>query len=104
MCETVKMDAKLKILSLINEHKGVLFGTYASNLGRSEKEKIWDNIAVHARQLGLIGEGKNGRHMREITWQNWRKRSIVSCLFILCYFCYGTNVACCCVLFCVYLP
>ena len=73
-----KLQAKLEVLNLINSHKDVLFGKFSDSVNAVDKFAKWNEVAVKAREVEVIKATQSGQHLREVTWQNWRKRAMVS--------------------------
>lgn len=65
----------------IEQNRNILFGTLSS---KRDKDVGWEEIAIHAQALGLLSVDKNGKYMRDVTWANWKKRSIVCYSHTLC--------------------
>lgn len=75
----IEESQRLAVLKLIQSKKDILFAQSAS-AGKSNahqtKEEIWDDIAASARAIGV--SARSGSFLRGVTWQNWRKRVLVS--------------------------
>lgn len=69
-------DQRMTLLNLIKDKKDILFGEFAPTLTWQKKKDTWDEIASTAKALGLCN--KTGEFIRDTTWQNWRKRSLVT--------------------------
>jgi hypothetical protein len=80
-------DDKITILKLINDNKEILFGKFSSSLTHEIKTKKWMEITEKAKAIGIYE--KDWKYLRDTTWQNWRKRTIVSiisiCIFVYLY-------------------
>lgn len=76
-------DAKVTILKLILENKDTLFGQFSESLTKVDKERKWNEIADEAKALGVMGSGKAWSYLRDIIWQNWRRRAVVSLVNLL---------------------
>ena len=77
-----RAQGKIEVLNLINSEKDILFGKFSDELTAEEKFRKWDEIAERAKDVGVLKSHQNGKHLREVTWQNWRKRSVVIPKFI----------------------
>lgn len=75
---STRKQSKLEVLNLINSHKELLFGKFSDTLESQDKIACWDEIAAKAKDVGLLKPTQGGKHFREVTWQNWRKRAVVS--------------------------
>lgn len=73
MCST---GDKISILNLIREEKDVLFGRFTSQLTHEQKVGTWKRVAEKATAIGAFS--RDWKYLRDTTWQNWRKRTIVS--------------------------
>lgn len=69
-------DDKITILNLIKEKKDILFGKFSSSLTHDIKTKTWIDINEKIKAVGIFN--KDWKYLRDTTWQNWRKRTIVS--------------------------
>lgn len=67
---------KMTILKLIADGKSVLFGKFDNKLTFEMKVNKWKEIAQRLNEMGLYD--KDWKYLRDTTWQNWRKRTIVS--------------------------
>jgi hypothetical protein len=67
---------KITILSLVYENKEVLFGRFSEKLTHDMKINKWKEIAEQLKSLGIFS--KDWKYLRDTTWQNFRKRTIVS--------------------------
>jgi len=74
--EKMDEDQKLTMLAMIREKKDLLFAELSSSVTWQKKEAAWDDVASRARAIGIYS--KSGRYLRNTTWQNWRKRAVVS--------------------------
>lgn len=74
----MSFSAKLTILQRIKDNKNTLLGKLSDTLTRDMQRQKWEEIAAEAKALGVIAENRRWTYLRDATWQNWRKRSIVS--------------------------
>jgi len=44
-----------------------------------KKKAAWETLCNKAKTIGIAF--KNGKFLRDVTWQNWRKRSMVSLVY-----------------------
>lgn len=71
-----KEKAKLRVLQLIREKKDTLFGAFSAKLTKLDKIDGWETILEEAKKLGLIPSNKCVSYLRDIYWQNIRKRTM----------------------------
>lgn len=71
-----KTKAKLRILQLIRDEREILFGAFSSKLTKIHKMDAWERILEEAKNLGLISTSKTASYIRDIFWQNLRKRTM----------------------------
>lgn len=69
------MEEKLHILETIRDNKDVLFSPGQTPTTLELKVQVWKNIADEARRIGYPNHWK---HLRDTTWKNWRRRTLVS--------------------------
>lgn len=68
------MESKITILKMIKEKKDVLFTKVRQE--NSLKLKNWEEIANFGKIKGLLQSNVNGDNLRNVIWQNWRRRAI----------------------------
>lgn len=73
------MTKKMMILNLISDNKAILFGKFDNNITFDMKIKKWKEIVQELQVQGIYD--KDWKYLRDTTWQNWRKRTIVSSKF-----------------------
>lgn len=66
----------MTILKFIADGKSVLFGKFDNKLPSEMKINKWKEIAQRLNEMGLYD--KDWKYLRDTTWHNWRKRTIVS--------------------------
>lgn len=66
----------MKFLELVREHRSLIFGAFSSTITKKAKNAAWEKITAEAIQLGLVPASKDAKYVREIYWQNLRKRTI----------------------------
>lgn len=62
---------------MIEDRKNILFGQFSSKLSKNDKDKAWDEICRNAQQLNCIDKNRQTPYFRDVTWQNWRRLSLV---------------------------
>lgn len=77
-------DEKITILNLIRDNKDVLFGKFTNVLTHEVKVEKWKDIAEKVKASGIYS--KDWKYLRDTTWQNWRKRTIVSTNMKIIYY------------------
>lgn len=71
-----KLKSKLRVLELIREKKNVLFGSLSPIITNVDKDEAWREITGFAIDHGLIPSNKESKYIRDIYWQNARKRTM----------------------------
>lgn len=69
---------KISFLRKILENKDILFGKFSGSLTQNDKQKKWEEIREFAVSIGLITNDKNYTFVRNNTWGNIRKATMVS--------------------------
>lgn len=77
-------DEKIAILNVIRDNKDVLFGKFTNVLTHEVKVEKWKDIAEKVKASGIYC--KEWKYLRDTTWQNWRKRTIVSTNMKIIYY------------------
>lgn len=75
-----KMLKQISFLQNILENKDVLFGKFTNSLTRATKQEKWTQVTNFAIALGLITNDKDYTFVRDNTWGNMRKKTLVSAL------------------------
>lgn len=70
-----KGKSKLKILQHIRDQKDILFGSLSPTITKIDKCNAWEKIADEAKTLGIITDEKPYNYVRDVYWQNLRKRT-----------------------------
>lgn len=75
---TDKEQSRLRILEMILNQQKTLFGAFSPTLTKVDKVHAWDEITDEGVKLGLIPSSKQSSpsYMRDIFWQNVRKRTL----------------------------
>lgn len=60
----------------IEKKRDILFAAFSNTITKTTKDAAWEAIAEKAKSVNVIGAQKNGKFLRDVTWQNWRKRAI----------------------------
>lgn len=71
-----KVQSKLRILELIRDNRRTLFGAFSADLTKIDKSEAWEEILDEATKLGLIAANKDINYIRDVYWQNLRKRTM----------------------------
>ena len=79
---SARFESKLELLNFINSSRDILFGRLSDRLTHEEKIRKWNDVAEKAKELQIIQGHHDGKYVRDTTWQNWRKRAIVSLIGI----------------------
>lgn len=72
----MNLNNKLTVLNLIYENKEILFGKISNTLTPGFKVQKWKEIANQLVELEIFE--KDWKYLRDTTWQNWKKRAVVS--------------------------
>jgi hypothetical protein len=70
-------STKISVLTEIRDSKDLLFGKFSNTFCKTDKEDRWKEILELAVGLGVVSQGKAWTYMRDVTWQNWRKQTVV---------------------------
>lgn len=70
-------NGKLTVLSKMREIKSTLFGEFSATLTKQIKDSAWLDVAEEARALGIVKPSISVDYFRQVTWQNWRRRTLV---------------------------
>lgn len=71
-----KDKGKMRILNLIRDKKDTLFGAFSPKLTKIDKQDAWEEILEEGKRLGLIPSAKDINYIRDVFWQNLRKRTL----------------------------
>lgn len=71
-----KEKSRVRVLELIRSQRETLFGAFSPSLTKIDKSNAWESITDEAKQLGLITSNKTAVYMRDVYWQNLRKRTL----------------------------
>lgn len=77
MMESNSLDNKIVLLKIIQDNKDVLFGKFSSTLSHEDKANKWKDITEQCISMGIINKDRDWKYVRDTTWQNWRKRTMV---------------------------
>ena len=73
-----QFQAKCTILTMIRDNKELLFGKFSNTVSHAVKEEKWEEILSSAIAMNLVGSDKKCSDLRNVTWQNWRRSTMVS--------------------------
>lgn len=82
---STKSLKQLSFLQKLLENKHILFGKYSASLNRSLKQAKWVEIRDFAVSTGIITNDKTFTFVRDVTWGNLRKRTMVSTNIIILF-------------------
>lgn len=71
-----KEKSRRRVLNLIREQKKLLFGAFSPTVTNIDEEEAWRKISSVAVERGLIKSDKDGKYIRDVFWQNARKRTL----------------------------
>lgn len=71
-----KDKSRVRVLELIRSQRETLFGAFSPSLTKVDKYNAWESITDEAKSLGLIAANKMPNYMRDVYWQNLRKRTM----------------------------
>ena len=74
----ISEDEKVATLSLIRDNKDLLFGAFSNTITYEIKENKWKSIYDELKSIGFLAHIKDYKHLRDVMWQNWKRRTIVS--------------------------
>lgn len=69
-------NSKIQVLQLIRDHRTTIFGKFSNSLASKDKHKVWEKITTEAKILGLLPESKDAKYVRDVYWQNIRRRTV----------------------------
>lgn len=72
-----KKQCKVSLLSMINEKKNILFGSFSSTLTKIDRENAWKEVHVRALSLQLITADKSWTFVRDNLFGTWKSRALV---------------------------
>ena len=70
------MESKLRTLNLIFEKKDELFGRFTSTFTHQDKNNAWKHVFSSIQAIGISNIGKDWKSFRDVTWRNWRRRTL----------------------------
>lgn len=73
---TSEDNLKIKLLKLIRDERTTLFSAFSPTITNKKKQETWEKIAKAAAAEGLVPAHKNGKYIRDVYWQNIRRRTI----------------------------
>lgn len=68
----------LSFLQKLKEKKEVLFGKFSDTLNRGVKQEEWEEVRKFCIAIGLVTVDKDFSYVRNNTWGNLRKKTMVS--------------------------
>lgn len=74
-------------LQKVLENKDVLFGKFTNEITRNTKQDKWTEMRNYAVSLGLITCDKDYSFVRDNTWGNIRKKTMVSLKYVIIIYC-----------------
>jgi len=77
MAPTNAKFKRISLLKLIRDNRDTLFGRFSSTLPHEIKENKWKEGVATAHALGLVSLDRDWKFVRDTTWMNWRKRTMV---------------------------
>lgn len=69
-------EAKLKLLKEINAVKYILFGKTGEHGTLQTRMDMWKDICEKGKALGLLDERRDFKYMRDVCWQNLKRRAL----------------------------
>lgn len=82
---SIKKEGKITFLKSVLESKEVLFGAFSDTLTKELKTRKWKSIHEEAVALGIVPANKDYVYTRDTYWQNLKKYTVVSKLFVTSY-------------------
>lgn len=73
-----KLIKQLSVLRKILEEKEILFGAFSTTITKTLKQSKWCEIRDLCVSCGLITHDKDWTYIRDTTWPNIRKGTMVS--------------------------
>lgn len=70
--------SKTVILTMVKEKKELLFGSLQHPLTNEDRHAAWKEIHEKAKSLGVVNSSKEWEYTRDVTWANWKRRTLVS--------------------------
>lgn len=63
---------------MIKDDKELLFGTLTHPMTNEDRHDAWKEIHEKAKSLGVVRAEKTWEYLRDVTWANWKRRTLVS--------------------------
>lgn len=61
---------------MVRNHRSTIFGAFSTSITKKHKNDTWDNITKKAIAMGLVSADRDAKYVREVYWQNLRKRTM----------------------------
>lgn len=61
---------------MIRDYRTTLFGRFSSSITSKHKQEVWNTITQKAIDQGLILANKDAKYLRDVFWQNIRRKTI----------------------------
>ena len=70
----------IHLLTLILDHKNILFGAFSATLTQEDKNRAWEEILNEFKRLygSDPSNGKGWKYLRNTVWPNLRNYTVVS--------------------------